>query len=518
MKKISLLILFLVGMIGTQAQNLYYVFFMDKANVKFDPYEYFDAKAIERRVKHKIPLFDETDKPLNQTYVDAVQKNVEHLRYQLRWFNAVTVRATDEQIAEIQKMSFVKSVEPFQGKFFTTKYKKVQSPLIDKDKLKKELKIQRKELNLKTFVDNKINGKGVRIAVFDDGFMDVDKHEAFKHLRDNGSIKMTKDFFGDKDHVYHHDFHGTACLSCIAGKVDEQAMGAATGAEFILARTEHKDEEEMIEEDNWLAAVEWADKNGADIISSSLGYTEPRYKYKDMDGEISKVSGAARLAIRKGILVVNAAGNSGAGKWHYINTPADVDSVLTVGGTKFAEKSHIFFGSYGPNSKNQLKPDVSAPAYVYTAMPNGQFMQLTGTSFSCPQVSGFAACLMQKYPNKTNMEIWEMIRKSGHLYPYYDYALGYGVPNANYFFDQKENTTKPMFKLKMKNKVASLKLQASEKSEVIYYHVSNKDGVLSYYSSKTLDPGTKKLELDDFSDKSGTLKTWYRGTILEVKL
>ena len=133
-------------------------------------------------------------------------------------------------------------------------------------------------------------------------------------------------------------------LSCIAGiSYGTKKMGLATGAEFLLARTE-VDLEPFKEEVWWMQAVEWADKNGAQIISSSLGYGKERYDVWQMDGT-SYVAKAGNMAARKGILVCNSAGNEATtSAWKTIITPADADSVLCVGGIEADLKlpPHLF--------------------------------------------------------------------------------------------------------------------------------------------------------------------------------
>ena len=116
----------------------------------------------------------------------------------------------------------------------------------------------------------------------------------------------------------------------------------ATGAEFLLAITETIGEE-FFEEENWLAAMEWAYKNGANIISSSLGYTYHRYYTINMDGKTSLVSRAAKIAASKGMLVINAMGNEGDNDWQFMATPADADSVLSIGGDRSGHRSAYRF-------------------------------------------------------------------------------------------------------------------------------------------------------------------------------
>jgi len=48
-------------------------------------------------------------------------------------------------------------------------------------------------------------------------------------------------------------------------------IGPAFGSEFLLAKTEIVAEEIQQEEDNYVAALEWGEANGADVVNSSLG-------------------------------------------------------------------------------------------------------------------------------------------------------------------------------------------------------------------------------------------------------
>jgi subtilisin family serine protease len=280
------------------------------------------------------------------------------------------------------------------------------------------------------FRSHGLTGKGIRIAIFDAGFPGYKTHPAFKHLRDNNQFAGTYDFISKTENVDHGHWHGTATLSCIAGKMDTIDIGLATGAELLLARTEYSVREPFSEEENWIAAVEWADKHGANIISSSLGYTDRRYFNYEMNGKKSLVAMAATIAAQKGMLVVNAAGNEGIDSWHFIDTPADADSVLTIGGTDPYTDYHISFSSFGPTADGRLKPNVSAPAEALVAQTKG-YAEVFGTSFSTPLVAGFAACAWQFHRGWNNMELFNSIEHSGHLYPYFDYAHGFGIPQAD---------------------------------------------------------------------------------------
>jgi serine protease AprX len=299
------------------------------------------------------------------------------------------------------------------------------------------LRYQTTRMQSDSFATHHLDGSGIRIAVFDVGFPDVDKHPAFAHLRSNHQIKATYNFVKKTENVYTGHWHGTATLSCIGGRIDSINIGMATGAEFYLAKTERLLSENYSEEENWLAAAEWADKNGVNIISSSLGYTFRRYFNTEMNGKSSLISRAATIAASKGILVVNAAGNDGSDDWRIVNAPADADSVLTVGGTDPSTDSHIYFSSYGPTSDGRLKPNVCAVGEAIVAKPGG-LSEKSGTSFSAPLVAGFAACAWQSHRQWSNMELFDEIEKSASLYPYFDYAHGFGIPQASYFISEKQ--------------------------------------------------------------------------------
>jgi len=178
--------------------------------------------------------------------------------------------------------------------------------------------------------------------------------------------------------------------------------------------------------------VEWADKNGADIINSSLGYGGQRYSYKDMNGTQTLVSRAGNLAAKKGILVVNSAGNEGNGRWNFINAPADADSVLAVGGIHPFSGIQTPFSSVGPTFNNKFKPNVTAIAHVMAAQDD-YIVETQGTSFSSPLVAGFAACVWQVNSDWNNMELFKALENGSDLYPYHDYAHGFGVPKAENF-------------------------------------------------------------------------------------
>jgi hypothetical protein len=470
----------------------YRIFLKDKPDSNFNSYQYFDAKAIERRLRQNIPLSHYTDWPVSENYINQISAIADSIGKVSRWFNLLIVYATTAQIEEINKLPFVNKIEA------TNEYEVNVASLYEEEndtsgKFKISLNNNEKDLLTRQtlrmgaihFQMKGIDGSGIRIAVFDVGFPAVDAHPVFEHLRKNGKIIKTYDFVKEQENVYHSAPHGTEVLSCIAGMLEDKIMGLATGAEFVLARTERMSMEVFSEEENWLLAAEWADKNGADIINSSLGYTNNRYFKDQMNGHSAFVTKAANIAASKGILVVNAAGNEGDSKWHIIAAPADADSVLSVGGVNPYSDYHVSFSSYGPTSDKRRKPNVCAMGIVMAATPKG-LDQVEGTSFASPLTAGFAACAWQLNPALSNMELFNKIEQSANLYPYFDYAHGYGIPQANFFTNSSSELSDPTFEFIREDNVLKVKLKENSMRDNLY-HRNSYTGQYYYNEQSDLD-------------------------------
>jgi hypothetical protein len=403
---------------------LFFLFFLSPAQAAEKWWVTFRDKGPADRAQ----LADSTDWPVDATYLSAVAAEVRTITAKSNWLNGAAVVATGAQLDRLRSLDCIASVEPMLRSRWPLKRKQEQS-CRSRQQLVELAKYQTERFHPEPFRQRRLDGRGLRIAVFDAGFPKVNTHPAFRHLRERNAIVATYDFVKRTEDVYAHHWHGTAVLSCIAGRMDSIPLGLATGAEFLLARTERAGSEPFSEEEHWLEAVEWAYAHGANIISSSLGYTNKRYFNDQMDGHTSLVARAANIAASKGMLVINAAGNEGTDDWHFIDTPADADSVLAIGGTEPTQDVHVGFSSYGPSSDGRLKPNLCAPARV-TVAAGGGYREVAGTSFSTPLVAGFAACAWQAEYEQRNMELFRLLEQSGSLYPYYDYAHGYGVPQA----------------------------------------------------------------------------------------
>ena len=508
MRKIFIIAVFaLISTVAMAQEKCFWVFFTDKNDTQFDPYSYFDAKAIERYQLNDADLYDISNYPLNDSYVSAVNAYSTEVFGESRWLNAIGVTTTDDNAALIAQLPFVARVQEIVSNGTMASLQGTKQSILDESGLprcarnddngKDILTDQLKRFGGQHFVDKGINGKGLRICVMDGGFPKVDTHPAFQHLRDNHQILKTYNFPNKKEDVYGWSTHGTMVLSCIAGINDKgQMMGLATGAEFLLARTEI-DPEPFKEEVWWAQGAEWADKNGADIINSSLGYGKDRHWTKDMDGT-SYVAKAAQKATEKGILICNSAGNEGDDKrWMTIITPADAEGVICVGGidANLEEYRHISFSSYGPTADKRRKPDVVAFGEAQVANPgNGKFTSAFGTSFASPLTAGFCACAWQTRRDLNGQQMKEEILKSCDLYPYFDYAFGYGVPQAAYFTDDLKPSERS-FSLVQEKDGVKIVVPKTIENQKVFINVEGADGVLiGYY---TVYPDTTGIKLEN---------------------
>lgn len=395
------------------------------------------AQARRAKVYPPFSLVDISDLPVRSEYVRALQQLGAQVHVQSRWLNAVSITAEPAQLAAIAQIPFVKEQKPV----LAFKRREVAG-----DRLAKYQGLttsdygvsltQNAMMKVPEVHNLGITGHGVLIAVFDTGFRL--NHEAFASLR-----VLAKYDFIKKDNNPDLEAgdpssqisHGTLVLSTLAGYRSGHLIGPAFDAEYILAKTEDVSQEKPIEEDHWIAAAEWADSLGADIISSSLGYND-WYSYESMDGNTAPITRAADLAVKKGIVVVTAAGNEGNSGWRYILAPADGDSVIAVGAV-YSNGGIVGFSSRGPSYDGRIKPDIVAmgAGVSCVAIPPATgtgtaYTTADGTSLATPLAAGVAALLLSAHPDLTPMQVREALLKTADRAVEPDNNYGYGLIDA----------------------------------------------------------------------------------------
>lgn len=425
--------------------------FKDKSSNTYslsNPSEFLSERAIERRTRYNIPI-DSTDLPVTTRFVDSLRLagNVRVLSVS-KWLNQVLIETTDQNaIKKIESLPFVKSAKGIGFRAANTrridKFKKLPDP-VNVSGANRPLEITGNTYNYGNnynqvhihegeFLHNKgFHGETMEIAVLDAGFRQYKNITAFDSVRMNGQILGERDFVAYDNSVNEDNSHGMYCLSILSASWPGQMVGTAPKANYWLIRTENASSEYPVEEHNWVAGAEFADSAGSDMISSSLGYSDFddsafNHTYADFYKNTTMVSRGASIAVRKGMIVMNSAGNEGANNWKYLIFPADADSVCAVGAINSAA-AIADFSSYGYEGK--VKPNiVSIGAGTVVAGLNNQPSSGSGTSFSNPNIAGLIACLWQAFPSVNNMKILDAVYKSSDRYTVPDNRYGYGIPN-----------------------------------------------------------------------------------------
>jgi hypothetical protein len=434
----------------------YIIRFKDKTGTPFsinNPSQFLSAKSIERRTRQNI-LIDETDLPVTPAYIDSVRlAGAVTILNKSKWLNQVCIQTTDNAaLAKISSFPFVLSSQPLMKSLsyakVPDKFKEeftsapiLQAPLGIEDYYNYGSSFQQIHIHEGEILHNNgFRGEGMSMAIMDDGFFHYQTITAFDSVRNNNQIVETYDFVNNEVSVDEDDDHGMHCFSIIAGNWPGQLVGTCPKAKYYLYRTEDATSEYPVEEQNWVAAAERADSIGVDVFSTSLGYTtfnNPAFNhtYADMNGNTTIIARANDLAAKKGIISVVAAGNEGNNSWHFITTPADADSVVTVGAVNAAGVV-AGFSSYGPSSDGEIKPTVaSLGVSCAIANTNNQPAFGNGTSYATPNLAGLITCLWQAFPDFTNMEIIDAVKRSSSIYTNPDNRIGHGIPNFRKAFD-----------------------------------------------------------------------------------
>jgi hypothetical protein len=445
--------------IGVNAQQAYYfVSFNSKSQYNLEQVKlsnYFSEKSIKRRAKFGINISQQDFPPDSLLVQKVIQKGARLLGCS-RWLNGVLILAEPTiALDSIKKMPFVKQVT-YAGKYneeLTVIEKKEASLQNEFELIAQAFKTKQKDSVFYGLSQNQIKqikanelhtkelfGNEVLIAVLDAGFLNVDKLPAFKHLFNQNQILAGYDFVEQNTNVYNDDDHGLAVLSCLAAYEPGKIMGTAPHANYILLRTENAASENLVEEYYWLLGAEFADSCGADIINSSLGYTQHDEKimghdYKELDGKTTVVSIAAQIAAEKGILVFVSAGNEGDDPWRFIAAPADAEDVISVAAVdKYGR--YAGFSSVGPTADKRLKPDVAAQGRGAAILSNTNRVYLSnGTSYACPILAGGTALLLQKFKETHPQDIKQVLLWSGDRADEPDRFTGYGIPNLQMAYE-----------------------------------------------------------------------------------
>lgn len=450
MLRAVLLSFYLQAMLVASAQTApetWWVRFTDKNNTPYNigaPQDFLSPRAIERRENQGIPI-DGLDLPVDPAYINALLAAGQfQLHTVSKWFNTVTIKTTDTLALDtITSLPFVSEMrclgpgplhDPRVGNKFPLMRRASESTTLDESYGASLRGISMMNGHLLHELGD-ARGEDMLIGILDSGFERADSMAAFAGLHERNGILLTADIVCPHCDVFNEHWHGRSVLSVLAGQLPGKLMGTAPNADYILLRTEDVHSEYPVEEDNWIRGAEIADSIGCDVLNTSLGYTEfddstMDHTRADLDGLTTRISIAAGIASRKGMIPVQSAGNAGASEWHYISAPADAIDILSVGAVD-EDRAVTDFSSRGPTIDGRVKPDVSAVG-LGTIGVNGTgdgIESINGTSFASPLVCGLTACLWQLHPDQSAHAIMNAVRRSASHFHQPNDSIGYGIPD-----------------------------------------------------------------------------------------
>jgi len=400
-------------------------------------------RCLGRRAKVRAAenIVDVEDVAVFAPYSERVASLVPRVRTVSRWLNALSVEAGPGEVEMLSGLPFVTRLEPVAAFRRSPDSPRLiqESPSLTLpqallDYFYGPAETQLRQINVPALHLQGLTGLGVTVCLLDTGFRT--SHPAFVFSRVvaqwdfvNGDGDVAQDL---DDPLDYSDSHGTGTWSALGGFKPGSILGPAFAADFILGKTETDRFEQPVEEDYWVAGIEWAEALGADVVSSSLGYVD-WYTYADMDGRTTVTTLAANRATEMGVVVVNAAGNERNNSWGHIIAPSDGFKVIAVGAVD-SEGQLASFSSPGPSFDGRIKPEVCAMGVnVWLARSDGgqvSFGRGSGTSFATPLAAGVAALLLEAHPDWTPDDVRLALTSTASRSSDPDNDYGWGIIDA----------------------------------------------------------------------------------------
>jgi subtilisin family serine protease len=426
------------------SQARVWVFFVDKG---FEDHAGFvsaaaDVTLTDRAVRRRSKIGREgvlfADLPVSQTYIESVVSLGGSLRRTSRWLNAASFDIPTERLADVASLPTVVEILP------VARFQRSEEAIniVRTMGLPEALSPESPDYGPSQYQLNMIriavahgmglSGEGVTLTMTDTGFRKT--HDALKESVAEGRVLAEYDFV-DNDSITSMEEgdsptqwdHGTLVWSVAGGHAPGRLYGPAFGANFILCKTEDITSETRVEEDNWVAALEFADSIGTDVISTSLSYSA-WYQYSDMDGQTAVISRAAGTCDALGIVLVVAAGNRGSTPGS-VRAPADAFDILAVGAV---DRSRLLagFSSRGPTYDGRIKPEVCAmgvDTYGAATDDDSHYLYADGTSLAAPLVAGAACLMLEGRPDLTPAEVRQALQATAHRSSQPDNDWGWGI-------------------------------------------------------------------------------------------
>jgi len=407
-------------------------------------------RSARRRAKVGLDKVVFADLPVAEQYVREIENLGAVHRRSSRWLNAASFEIESALVERVAKLPFVSEIKPLTH-FRQAPEDTTSSTAVPRESARSANALnygnsyaQLNQIGVPPMHDLGYSGHGVTLALLDSGFRK--SHEAFAAHFAEGRVLAEYDFVHNDgntdseptDSMASQPNHGTMVWSVAAGLADGNLYGPAYHANFILCETEDIRSELPIEEDNWVAGMEFSDSVGADVITTSLGYRifdascSCDYSYSDMDGRTATTSIAASMADGLGIVLCKSAGNEGPGVGS-ISAPADAFDILAVGSVD-AGGTIAYNSGRGPTYDGRIKPEVCARGLsTWCAHPtvSTAYTYGSGTSFAAPLVAGAACLLIEAHPDWNPHQVREALKMSGDHSVNPDNTYGWGIINVD---------------------------------------------------------------------------------------
>ncbi len=231
-------------------------------------------------------------------------------------------------------------------------------------------------------------------------------------VKDN-EADINDKYYGNNDVMASTPFHGTFCSGIIGANRTNNVgvLGIADNVKIMMIRAVPDGDEH---DKDIALAIRYATDNGANIVNMSFG--------KSFSPEKKWVDDAVKYAESKGVLLVQAAGNSAANVDTADNFPnprlraekSTATNYITVGASGDPADPQegglvASFSNYGKKNVDVFSPGVK----IYSTNPGGNtYGNSQGTSFSSPIVAGTAAFLLSYFPDLTAQQLKYCIEKS----------------------------------------------------------------------------------------------------------
>lgn len=418
----------------------YRVSLTDKKNSPYTlkrPGEFLSPRSLKRRSRLGIRP-DQHDLPVTPAYVQCLRDKGLSIHNMSKWQNTVVVETADTALMQdVRRMAFVSDVrlvwigpDSVLVMDRPDRRKKVRNERDTLHSYYGQAQQQVEMLNCQRLHEAGYRGEGMLIGILDGGFNNADTITGFNRA----NILGTRNFVNPATDVYGENSHGMMVLSCIGANVPYSLVGTAPEAQFYLIQTEDGRSEQLVEEDNYCAGLEYADSLGCDVVTASLGYynfdhKEMNHPYAALNGQTAINSRSASLAASRGILLLNSAGNEGDNTWKKIGFPADARDMITVGACT-ADSVNTDFSSLGYSADGRIKPDAMAMGEDAAVLDTrGNTTTANGTSFSCPILCGAVTCLWQAHRDRKPTDIIDAIHRAGHYADRPNEVFGYGIPD-----------------------------------------------------------------------------------------